>query len=204
MQPATWDGCLGIYRTPDQVCTMIALSGFRTLVTDGKTIWVYHLSENGEQIAYNEIASGAQAPVQVSFVTADSPTEELDSQIVFQSQLSGDLTGSVQRTVLMADGRIYRERSAPLSNSKPTRKLIKTLSTKEVETFRNQLAQQGFVNLSRMRYLTQEAFADYPTIRLQTPSVSVEYIDLAIKQLPPNLQKVIAQWEALSQPRKNL
>lgn len=199
VQSATWDGCLGIYE-PDQACTMIALPGFRTLIADGETTWVYHLDETGEQIAQNSVASGAQTPLLVSFMPTENSPEILDSQIVFQSQIMGDFTGSVQRTVLMADGKLYREQTMPMNNTEPTRELIKTLSVEEVEAFRNQLAQQGFANFNHLRYLTEEAFADYPTVRLQMPYLNVEYIDLAIDQLPPNLQEIITLWDALSQP----
>ncbi|NJM99398.1 MAG: hypothetical protein HC800_21690 [Phormidesmis sp. RL_2_1] len=199
VQSATWDGCLGVY-VPDYACTMIALAGFRVLVSDGDKIWVYHLSENGEQIAQNTTASGASASLSVSFMPIEPPLEALDDQIVFQSQMSGDLTGSVQRVMLMADGKLYREQSEPLAGSALTRTLIKTLSAEEVEAFRDQLIQQHrFVNFHLLRYLSEAAFADYPTIRLQTPYQSVEYIDLEIEQLPADLRDVIALWNKLQQ-----
>lgn len=50
-----------------------------------------------------------------------------------------------------------------------------------------------------MRYITDVAFADYPTTRLSAPGVSVDYIDLEIDSLPTNLQAVIADWEAIAQ-----
>lgn len=36
VQPAVWNGCLGIFE-PDQVCTQQAISGFRTIIGNGKT-----------------------------------------------------------------------------------------------------------------------------------------------------------------------
>ena len=206
VQPATWNGCLGVY-VPDRACTMIALSGFRVLLSDESTTWVYHLSEDGEQIAQNATASGASASLQISFMPvenvpeADVPeantSEAVDEQVVFQSQLSGDLAGSVQRVVLMTDGRLYREQSEPLTGSELTRTLIKTLTVAEMENFRSQLDQHRFPNLHGLRYLTEEAFADYPTIRLQTPYQRVEYIDLAIEQLPIELREIIQLWNLL-------
>ncbi|NEQ31397.1 MAG: hypothetical protein F6K04_10380 [Leptolyngbya sp. SIO4C5] len=201
VQSATWDGCLGVYQ-PDLACTAIALAGFRTLVSDGQTVWVYHLSEDGEQIAQNPTASGGQLPLLASFMPVEeslSPDDDLGIEVVFQSQLSGDLAGSVQRTVLMADGQLYREQIRPLDGGQPVREQIATLSAEEVDAFRRQLEQHRFSNLNRMRYLTEAAFADYPTMRLQTPYASVDYIDLAIEQLPSDLKAVITLWDDLTQ-----
>ena len=198
VQSAIWDGCLGVYM-PDMACTAIAWAGFRTLITDGQTTWVYHLNETGEQIAQNETASGAGNSLSVSFMPVEEVPESSDDQIVFQSQLSGDLTGSVQKTVLTADGKLYREQTGPLNGGQKTREALTTLTAEEVQTFRDQLEQRRFANLNRLRYLTEAAFADYPTMRLQTAFVSVEYIDLEAENLPPDLQAIIAAWDKLSQ-----
>ncbi|NJN30198.1 MAG: hypothetical protein HC824_06970 [Synechococcales cyanobacterium RM1_1_8] len=66
LQPALWNGCLGIF-VPGQACTEIALFGFRALLTDGNTTWVYHLTEDATQIAHNATAGGANPQVSVSF-----------------------------------------------------------------------------------------------------------------------------------------
>ena len=196
VRAATWDGCLGIY-APGQACTDIALFGFQVLINDSRTTWVYHLNESGEQIAQNETASGASASLAISFMPAENLPEAIDRQVVFQSQLSGDLAGSVQRVVLMANGKLYREQFEPLSEQPTERKLIKTLTDNEVDTFRRQLAQHRFANFNRLRYLTEAAFADYPTVQLRTPSQSVEYIDLAIEELPSDLREIILLWNRL-------
>ena len=196
VQAATWNGCLGIYIS-DMACIAIALAGFRTVITDGQTIWVYHLNETGDQIAQNEAASGVNSSLSVSFRPIDMPPEPGNDQIVFQSQLSGDLTGSVQKTVLTADGQLYREQTRFLDGGQTVREELKTLTAEEVQTFRNQLEQHRFVNFNRLRYLTEAAFADYPTTRLQASFASVEYIDLEAENLPPDLQATIAAWDEL-------
>jgi hypothetical protein len=201
IQPATWNGCLGIFE-PDQACTMIALSGFRAIVSDGQTRWIYHLSEDGSQIAQNTTASGAQSPLQVMFIPieVDPPAElALDPQIVFQSQMTGDFSGAVNKTVLLADGTLYREQSQLTSNglSEPTQTVIKTLSADEVEAFQTLLNQQRFPNFDRIRYITDAAFADYPMTQFQTPSIEVAYIDLEIENLPASLREIIAAWEQI-------
>ena len=198
VQSATWDGCLGIY-APDIACNAIAWAGFRTLISDGQTVWAYHLNETAEQIAQNGTASGASDALTVSFMPIENSLEPTDCQVIFQSQLSGDLAGSIHKTILTADGKLYRELSNYLNGGQTMREDLKTLTAEEVETFRQQLEQHRFFNLNRLRYLTTAAFADYPTTRLQMGLASVEYIDLEVDNLPPDLQAIIAAWEALSQ-----
>ncbi|MGC1524560.1 MAG: hypothetical protein WA783_00780 [Phormidesmis sp.] len=198
VQPAVWNGCLGIFE-PDRACTMQAIAGFRTVISDGRTIWVYHLSEDGSQIAQNAIASGAPSPVSTLFVPiGPEPEAELNAEIIFQSQLSGDLAGSAQTTVLTADGLLYREQSS-LSAQAPVRTVIRQLSSEEVTAFQDVLKQQRFSNLNRLRYLTDAAFADYPTTRLEAPGTRVDYIDLEEENLPISLKRAIAAWQAIAQ-----
>ncbi len=199
VQPEVWNGCLGIFE-PDRACTEQAIAGFRTSVTDGQTIWIYHLSEDGAQIAQNATASGATRPLQVVFVPIESepfPQVELDPQIVFQSQLSGNLSGSVQTTVLLADGTVYREESQ--GASKPTRTVIKTLPASKVKAFQASLQQHRFPNFNNIRYLTEAALADYPLTQLQAPGLSAAYIDLEMDSLPADLRSIIADWDATVQ-----
>jgi hypothetical protein len=205
VQPATWNGCLGIFE-PDRFCTEIAIAGFRTLISDGQTVWVYHLNESGDQVAQNATASGAKAPpLQVLFTPINpdgsSSDPELDEEVIFQSQLSGDLTGRVQRTVLFSDGRIYRisEQFNPATKPETTREEIKTLTPAQLEAFKTKLNQQRFPNYNRLRYVTEQVFADYPTTELQAPGVSVGYIDLEVDSLPTGLQDIVTTWNQLIQ-----
>lgn len=142
VQPAVWNGCLGIFE-PDQACTEQTISGFRTIIGDGQTTWVYHLSENGAQIAQNTAASGAQREVKATFVPFNldsSPEPDLDPQIVFQSKVSGGLVAFVQTTTLSADGTLYREQSQWRNGSdQPTRTVIRQLSPSELDAFQNLL-----------------------------------------------------------------
>lgn len=197
VQPAVWNGCLGIFE-PDRACTMQAISGFRTSISDGQTIWIYHLSEDGTQIAQNTTASGAKSPIQVVFVPIEREPfaeSELDPQIVFQSRISGDLAGTVQTTGLLSDGTLYREQSQVASA--PTKTVIKTIPKSEVEAFSNRLQQHRFPNFNNIRYLTEAAFADYPTTQIQAPGLSAAYIDLEIKSLPADLRSIIADWQEI-------
>lgn len=199
VQPATWNGCLGIFE-PDQACTMIAIAGFRTIISNDQTSWVYHLSGDGTQIAQNATASGASSKISTLFTPVGSePSLGFDSPIIFQSQLSGGLAGSVDITALTAEGTLYREQSSLQPSVRPKRTVIRQLTATEVADFQRVLAQQRFPNLDGMRYLTEAAFADYPTIRVETPGLSTEYIDLEVDNLPDSLKAVISAWEALIQ-----
>ncbi|NJN30527.1 MAG: hypothetical protein HC824_08930 [Synechococcales cyanobacterium RM1_1_8] len=85
LQATTWDGCLGIF-APDRACTMIAIFGFRALITDGNATWVYHLNEDASQIAQNATASGAHGKVLVSLMPVETepvPNPNFDSKRYF-------------------------------------------------------------------------------------------------------------------------
>ena len=200
VQPAVWNGCLGIYE-PDTACTEIAQPGFRVLIKDGQVVWVYHLTENAEQIAQNPTASGASQSLSVSFIPINpepTPEDELSAGVVFQSQLSGDLAGSVTRLVLTEEGTLYREQVRPIGGGKPAKEVVKQLCASEVEAFRSLLAQQRFENFNRLRYLSEAAFADYPTTQLRTPSAQVDYIDTEVSALPPALREIVEAWSAIA------
>lgn len=204
---------MGIFE-PDRACTEIAIAGFRAVISNGQTSWVYHLSEDGTQIVQNTTASGAKAQVTTSFdpidnlSDSDNPSEpdnpsapetsdapQMEQQVIFQSQQSGDFAGSVQTTALLADGTLYHESN--YMGKPPERTVIRQLSPAEVATFETALQQQRFPNLNRMRYLTSAAFADYPTTRLTAPGLNVSYIDLEPESLPQSLRDVISLWQNL-------
>ena len=200
VQPAVWDGCLGIYE-PDTACTKIAQPGFRVLIKDGQVVWVYHITENAEQIAQNPTASGGSQSLSVSFIPINpepSPEDELSADIVFQSQLSGDLSGSVTRLILTEDGTLYREQARPIGGGKPTKEVVRKLGASELEAFRSLLTQQRFENLDQLRYLSEAAFADYPTTQLRTPYAQVDYIDTEVLALPTALREIVEAWSAIA------
>lgn len=205
IQPATWNGCLGIFE-PDQACTEQAIAGFRTIVSDGQATWVYHLSGNGDQIAQNATASGAQRGVKTTFSPLNlEPTTDPDisSQIVFQSKTSGGLVAFVQTTTLTTDGTLYHEQTQPRNGSAPprrtaTRTAIRKLSPSAVEDFQNLLKQQRFPNLNNVNYLTEVAVSDYPLTQFQVLGTKVGYIDLEAENLPPDLRRIIAGWQKLA------
>jgi hypothetical protein len=194
VRSATWDGCLGIFR-PGQACTKIAIPGWQTVVTNGDRSWVYHLDQSANRIAQNPTASGSR--VVPSFIPEQN-YPDIEEKVIFQSIVSGDLTGRTTRLTLTQDGAITQFITAPNIRSRPV--VIKRLSPQQVEQFQQVLQRQRFPNLNHLRYLTSAALADYPTTTLQGMGTTVQYIDLESKNLPRALQAVVQTWERLSSP----
>ncbi|MBW4514216.1 MAG: hypothetical protein KME11_03210 [Timaviella obliquedivisa GSE-PSE-MK23-08B] len=199
---ATWDGCMGIYE-PGRACTFIAIPGWRIIVAGAKQSWVYHINQDGTQIAQNATASSSMVP---SFATADeSPYGQPESNIVFRAIEAGGLAGRVTERVLTSDGTLYRQVKQPnqgqagsSGNPQGVAPVIeKRLSKNQVQQFQQLLEAQRFPNLNNLRYLSDAAFADYPTLTLQGMGSSVEYIDLEIDRLPTALRSVIQAWNGL-------
>jgi hypothetical protein len=189
-ETATFDGCMGIY-VPDQMCTMIAIFGFRVVVTDGDQSWVYHTRQDGEEAVQNPTASGSRNGLIPDFIpqpaTAPEPEPEPHR---FRAVESGGLAGHVQETMLLNDGRLVRRENGTIIGEHQ-------LSREHLEEFDQVLEDQRFPNLNRMRYVTEAAFADYPTVQLSSGHLKTEYIDLAMDDLPPALQTVIQAWDDL-------
>jgi hypothetical protein len=194
----TYDGCLGIYR-PAQMCTEIAIKGWQSILTSPDRTYVYHLSQNADQIAQNATASGAKRKINVSFETFGT-IASLAANEVFSSSTSGDLTGKMSRIVLTQDGKITRYQSSPTARFAPV--VIKTLSLDRLNAFKKILENRQFPNLNGLSYLTSAAVADYPTTTYQSQSTATQFIDLEKQSLPRSLQQTISSWESLLTPVK--
>lgn len=195
-QPRTWDGCMGIYK-PGQICTRIAISGYRVIVMGDRQSWVYHVSQDGSRIVQNSIASGSSGEITPSFFPAESQPPSPTSDIVFKMTVAGSMDGSITETILTADGTLYRKSTSMQASVTSAPQIIKRLSQTQLRQFQQQLQQQQFPNLDGMRYLTPAAFADYPTTVLQAMGSTVAYIDLEQSSLPKSLQAVIGTWQRL-------
>jgi hypothetical protein len=193
-----YDGCLGVYR-PFQPCTRINLKAWQAIVTSPERTYVYHLTQDGERIVKNEVASGAKPKVRVSFDSfsqvGPSPASE-----VFQSSTSGDLTGKMTRTVLTTDGKITLYQSSPTARFAPV--VIRTISPRQLSAFQKTLENSRFANFNALSYLTTAALADYPTTTYQDSSTIMHFIDLEKQSLPKALRQLIAAWEPLATPAK--
>ena len=80
-EPRIWNGCLGITTSPDQVCTEIALLGWRAVVQQGEATetsptWVFHLNGDGSDVRLNPMDSAPSEPNQPDC------TEPMDRQLV--------------------------------------------------------------------------------------------------------------------------
>lgn len=191
-ETATFDGCMGIY-VPDQMCTMIAIFGFRVVVTDGDQSWVYHTRQDGEEAVQNPTASGSRNGLIPDFIppAATTPEPGLEPEPHrFRAVESGGLAGHAQDTMLLNDGRLVRLDNGTIVGEHQ-------LSREQLEEFDQVLEDQRFPNLNRMRYVTEAAFADYPTVQLSSGHLTTEYIDLAMDDLPTALQTVIQAWDDL-------
>lgn len=191
-EPATWDGCMGLYE-PNQACTMIAIFGLRLVVTDGDQSWVYHARHDGQGLVQNPTASGSRNGLIPDFIPPQPNAEPETEDYLFRSVESGSLAGSQREIVLLADGRLlHRENGRVVSERR--------LPAVEVAAFQQVLEDQRFPNLNRLRYLTDAAFADYPTVQLSTQYAQTHYIDLALDDAPPALQAVVQAWGELVAP----
>jgi hypothetical protein len=197
VKPANFDGCLGIYR-PNQACTKILIRGWQAIVTSSNRTYVYHLSQDASRIAQNNTASGAGSAVRVSFeLFGGGEIPALESQVVFQSTVSGSLIGSTTTITLTEDGNVTEWTIGPTIKSRPI--VRKTLTPKQVEAFKQALQNRRFRNLNGLSYLTSAALADYPTTTYQSQDIAMQFIDLEKKSLPRSLQQLIRTWEALIQ-----
>jgi hypothetical protein len=73
----------------------------------------------------------------------------------------------------------------------------KRLTRRQVQQFQKLLETQRFPNLNHLRYWSDAALADYPTIALQGMGSTVSYVDLEIDQVPRALRSVIRAWDRL-------
>lgn len=187
-EPATWDGCMGIY-VRNQACTMIAILGLRLVVTDGDHSWVYHASQDGQQMVQNPTAISRNGLIP-DFIPPQPNGDGEPEDYIFRSVESGSLAGTQRETVLLADGQLLQKENATVVSAK-------RVTPEQLASFQQVLDDQRFPNLNRLRYFTDAAFADYPTVQLSARYSETDYIDLAIADAPPALQAVVQAWAEL-------
>lgn len=188
-ETATWDGCMGLYE-PDQLCTAIALARLHLVVTDGDQSWVYHARQDGQGMVQNPTAISRNGLTPDFIPPVLSEPEAEPEAHIFRSVESGSLIGTQVEAVLLTDGRLVRKENDKVVSERQ-------LSAEQVAAFEQVLADQRFPNLNRLRYITDAAFADYPTVQLSAMYYQATYIDLAIGDAPPALQAVVQAWSEL-------
>ncbi|NJL23268.1 MAG: hypothetical protein HC895_24510 [Leptolyngbyaceae cyanobacterium SM1_3_5] len=155
----TWDGCLGISE-PDVMCTMIAIPGWRVVVTSGGQRWVYHTNQDGTQVRLNPAASsigGTIAPVQI---LPENLPQPLGRGIVFRSIANGGMLPRQTTTTLYEDGRVVIEQI----NSGRRSERSYRVSRQQVNRFRQTL--QSFDRFDRLDFSQPYGAADYITVML--------------------------------------
>ncbi len=192
-----FNGCLGIYEGPKQLCAEILIPGWKAIVASPTQTFVYHLDSKANRIVQNKTASGAKKKIRVSFQSFEE-FGKIDSNVIFQSSTSGDLSGRMVRNVLTADGKLTRYQSSPTARFAPV--VIRTLTPNQLNDFKRVLEIQRFPNLNGLSYLTDAALADYPTTTYQALNSAMQFIDLEKKSLPRSLQTLINKWDLLLQP----
>jgi hypothetical protein len=190
--PATFDGCLGIYR-PNQFCTMIAWFGWKVAVTSPQRSYVYHLTQDAAQIAYNATASGAQTPIRVAFAGMED-TSFLEPQVIFQSSAPGTARDSTLIMTLYEDGRVMEWLTAPYIKSAPN--LRKTLKPEQIAAFKLALENRRFPNLNGVSYLSSGIVPVKPTI-YEGVYGTTQFARSEKNRLPRSLQQTITTWENL-------
>jgi hypothetical protein len=133
--------------------------------------------------------------INVSFELFGGNLPTVEPKVIFQSVSTGSLIGSTTTIALTEDGKVTEFTIGPNIRSRPV--VRRTLTPKQVESFKQLLQTQRFLNLNRLSYLTSAAFADYPTTTYQTQQSGTQFIDLEKKSLPASLQRIIATWERL-------
>jgi hypothetical protein len=189
---ATFDGCLGIYR-PNQFCTMIAFLGWKVAVTSPQRTYVYHLTQDAAQIAYNATASGAQLPIRVSFAGMDDQSF-LEPQVIFQSSAPGRAIDSTLTITLYEDGKVTEWLTAPYIKSAPI--LRKTLKPEQIAAFKLALENRRFYNLNGVNYLSAGIVPVKPTTYAGSYG-NTQFARSEKTRLPRSLQQVITTWENL-------
>ena len=74
--------------------------------------------------------------------------------------------------------------------------VIKRLTRDQMNTFLEQVRQQRFEHLNRLRYFSDRG-ADFEATKLINASTVVEYANPLQEELPSGLQQAIAIWQKL-------
>lgn len=197
VKKATWDGCMGI-AGPDQMCTMIAISGWQAIVTGADQSWVYHLNEDGSQIVQNRAASGSRGDVATSFIPQEETSPGMQTAtLVMRMTETGGLAGTTTEEVVLSDGSILRRqwRGNDVDAAEPV--LVKKVSRQQINQLQQVLLRQQFPNLNGLRFVGPQSLADYPTTTFQALGSTVQFTDLETDNLPPALRTILRTWQQL-------
>ena len=182
-----WNGCYGLAAV-DEVGTTVAIPGWRVVISDGQQYWIYHASATDLPPRLNETASGGTT--MPTFIPHGDP-QALGDETSVQSTVRYD-SGVTDVTLLEVDGRLIQIRS---QDGEVRDRTMQTVHQSQMIALQQQLEQANFAHLDGIRY--QPATADGPIVRLMTRSGVVEYAADSVNSLPPDLQAILQQWQAL-------
>jgi len=186
--PQTWNGCYGLAGV-NQVCTEIAILGWRAIISDGVQYWIYHTDNSGDTIRLNETASSRGAVPR--FIPMVNP-RMLGDETVFQSTISHE-SGEQETLMLENDERLMyiQERNGEVMNRES-----KTVSQSQIQALLRQLEQSKFPHFDGISYQPPVPDdADAPRVKLTARYGTVEYIESSVEALPTELQAVIQEWD---------
>ncbi|MBE9136155.1 hypothetical protein IQ254_02885 [Nodosilinea sp. LEGE 07088] len=186
-EPQIWGGCYGL-ATATEMCTEVAISGWRAVLSDGEQYWIYHTDSRGETVRLNATASGGTAVPM--FIPRGYP-QDLGDETSVQSIIRHD-SGIREVVMLEADGRLFQIRSR---EGEVLDRTITTVGQSRTEVMWQRLEQSNFAHVDGIRYQPKDT--DAPLVELMTRRGVVEYAAGSLDSLPPDLQTVIQQWKAL-------
>lgn len=190
----TWDGCLGIYLTPDQVCTKIAIPGWQVTVRGENNLLVYHTNQEGSDVRLNVAASqieGNNSAINPVPIPQNELPPPLPTDAVFRAVSAGGFAGEVREITLWRDGKISIQ--SRLSGNSQTR----WVSQQQVREFQQVLRQQRFVQYDRLSFPPPQGSADIIEVTLNARQGAMRYADYQTEKLPQPLQTVLASWQKL-------
>ncbi|MFP4297093.1 MAG: hypothetical protein ACLFT0_04480, partial [Spirulinaceae cyanobacterium] len=159
--PRTWDGCLGVYPTPDTACTKIAIPGWQIVLEGEGERLVYHTNRDGSDIRFNAEASTIRDNTTGTIPMGDREPSLLSDNMVFRATYSGGLMGSTTDVILWEDGKLERRQTNP--GNVVNQPLIQWVSSDQLRDFRRLLRAQNFAQYNRVNFPPPAGAADMIT-----------------------------------------
>jgi hypothetical protein len=196
--PKIWsDGCLGL-SVGEKMCAAVLVKGWEVTVSYQRQEWVYRTNASGQAVVLDPTGghlSRLVAPA-AEQIPLDQLPSKLDKVIVFREIKSGGFAGLIQELTLYKDGRLVRQyQSGP---TPPAEAVASVLTKAQMKAFKKQLEKLYFGQFNGLRYPAPLGAADYLTVTLSNPQTIVQYAELNLTELPPNLQGVIQTWQELT------
>ncbi|MEC4806348.1 MAG: hypothetical protein SAJ12_07725 [Jaaginema sp. PMC 1079.18] len=185
----TWDGCLGIYPTPNTPCTKIAIQGWQIVVEGENQRLVYHSDRDGSDIRFNAGASTVQTNTTGTIPIPDSEESLFSENMVFRATYSGGITGSTTDIILWEDGKLEQRQS--------NRSSIQWVSDNQIRDFRRLLRAHNFSQYDRLNFPPPAGAADTIAVTLYSQDGMTRFVDFSAGDLPQDLQAIIQGWQRL-------